>query len=132
MNRLLLSLLLAPAATGLLVGAAAGQGFAQAQPGAPVATGYRDGEYAGDRTDAYYGPLQVKAIIKGGRLADIQIVEYPHDRSRSQTINQRALPVLMREALDTQSSSVHVISGATPTSRAFASSLAAALKRAKA
>ena len=62
---------------------------------------------------------------------DVQVIDYPHDRSRSQRINQQALPALKKEAIALQSAAVHIISGATPTSRAFSESLSAALRAAQ-
>lgn len=94
-------------------------------------TPLRDGTFKGSLADAYFGPLQVSAVITSGKLVDIQVIDYPHDRSRSQRINQQALPALKKEAISLQSAAVHIISGATPTSRAFSESLAAALRAAR-
>ena len=74
--------------------------------------------------------MQVSAVISGGKLVDVQILDYPRDRSRSKTISQQSLPVLKKEAIAIQSAAVHVVSGATPTSRAFSESLEAALRAA--
>src|SRR4051794_12968651 len=38
---------------------------------------YKDGEYSGPVTDAYYGQVQVKAVIQAGRIADVQFLQYP-------------------------------------------------------
>ncbi len=94
-------------------------------------TPLKDGTFKGTRADAYFGPLQVSAVITGGKLVDVQVIDYPHDRSRSQRINQQALPALKKEAIALQSAAVHIISGATPTSRAFSESLSAALRAAQ-
>lgn len=96
-----------------------------------VGMGLRDGTYTGDATDAYFGTMQVQAIVADGRITDVRILDYPHDRSRSQRINQSALPALVREAIQAQSASVNIVSGATPTSRAFAQSLASAIRHAQ-
>lgn len=105
-------------------------------PPAPVPavqTGlYRNGSYNGSVTDAYYGNMQVQAIIQAGKLASVQILEFPNDRRTSIRINNIALPYLIDEAIKAQSSNVDVISGATLTSEAFAQSLQTALETAKA
>jgi uncharacterized protein with FMN-binding domain len=99
---------------------------------APLAqAGYKDGEYAGPVTDAYYGLVQVKAVIQQGKIADVQFLQYPNDRRTSIRINNVAMPYLITEAIQVQSAEVDIISGATLTSRAFAESLQSALDTAK-
>lgn len=92
---------------------------------------YRDGQYTGDLVDAYYGNVQVKAIIVGGRLTEIQPLDYPKDRENSIYISQQSIPQLIAEAITAQSAQVDVVSGATHTSRGFQQSLASALAQAK-
>lgn len=101
-------------------------------PPAPKPVGqYKDGQYTGPVTDAYYGLVQVKAIISGGKITDVQFLQYPNDRSTSQEINGQAMPYLTQEAISAQSANVDIISGATQTSEAFIQSLIAALAQAK-
>ena len=92
---------------------------------------YRNGQYTGDLVDAYYGNVQVKAIISGGRLTDVQFLDYPKDRQQSQQISRYAMPLLTSEAIQAQSAQVDVVSGATSTSGGFQQSLATALAQAK-
>ena len=97
-----------------------------------VAAGqYKDGSYTGPRVDAYYGLVQVKAVVQNGQITDVQFLEYPNDRRTSQRINSIVMPYLQTEAIQAQSASVDVISGATLTSEAFAQSLQAALASAR-
>ncbi len=91
---------------------------------------YADGEYVGPVTDAWYGYVQVKAVVQGGKIADVQFLQYPNDRRTSQQINAIAMPYLTQEAIRAQSARVNLISGATLTSRAFVQSLATALQNA--
>ena len=91
---------------------------------------YRDGGYVGDAVDAYYGPLQVKANVSGGRIVSIDVLQYPTDRRTSERINSEALPELQSEAISAQSAQVDIVSGATLTSEAYARSLDSALSRA--
>lgn len=92
---------------------------------------YRDGSYTGSVEDAYYGLVQVKAIISGGRLTDVQFLQYPNDNSTSLSINSQAMPILRDEAIQAQSANVDIVSGASDSSPAFSRSLASALSQAK-
>ena len=92
---------------------------------------YKDGEYTGSTADAFYGWVQVDVLIQDSKLVDIQFLQYPDHRRTSVRINQRAAPILQREALQSQDAQVDLISGATLTSRAFRQSLQAALDAAK-
>jgi uncharacterized protein with FMN-binding domain len=99
---------------------------------APAAAGlYRNGSYNGDSVNAYFGNVQVEAVISGGKLADVKVLAYPSDRTTSARINNSALPKLVQEAITSQSAQVDVVSGATQTSQGFAQSLATALAKAK-
>lgn len=98
---------------------------------APVTSGYRDGQYIGDVTDAFYGNVQVKAVIQGGRITDVQFLSYPNDRRTSIEINSQAMPILTQEAIQAQSAQVDIVSGASATSGAFIQSLQSALSKAK-
>ena len=88
---------------------------------------YRDGTYRGAAADAYYGLVQVQAIIKGGALVSVKVLQYPSDRNTSRYINSHALPVLQREAIKAQTGKVDFVSGATLTSEAYVKSLSSAL-----
>ena len=113
-----------------------------AAPAAPAANGdapvllaasarhYRDGAYAGTNVDAYYGIVQVQANIQNGRLASVEVLQYPADRRTSRRINDEALPMLESEVISAQSARVDIISGATLTSRAYLRSLNSALGQA--
>jgi uncharacterized protein with FMN-binding domain len=88
---------------------------------------YKDGTYTGPEVDAYYGLVQVQAVVQNGQLANVQFLDYPHDRRTSQRINSVAVPDLQSEAIQAQSADVDIVSGATLTSRAFIESLKSAL-----
>lgn len=92
---------------------------------------YKDGTYTGDVANAFYGNIQVNAVIQGGKIADVQFLQYPNDRSRSIMINQYAMPQLKSETITVQNASVDIVSGATDSSQAFIQSLQSALNKAK-
>ncbi len=97
-----------------------------------IASGlYKNGAYTGPEVDAYWGLVQVKAVVQNGKLASVQFLEYPSDRRTSQRINSVAIPYLQQEAIQAQSANVDIISGATLTSEAFAQSLQTALSSAR-
>jgi uncharacterized protein with FMN-binding domain len=91
---------------------------------------YKDGTYTGSIANAYYGNVQVKVTISGGKMTNVQFLQYPDTHQTSVVINQQAMPYLQREAIQTQSSNVQIVSGATFTSQAFQQSLQAALVQA--
>jgi uncharacterized protein with FMN-binding domain len=91
---------------------------------------YKDGTYTGSVADAYYGNVQVQAIVQNGNIADVQFLQYPSDNGNSANISQRSMPLLKAEAISAQSATVDIISGATQTSQAFQQSLTAALNQA--
>lgn len=99
-------------------------------PGHMMNTSYRDGTYTGDVADAFYGYVQVQVTVSGGKITDVQFLDYPQDRRTSVEINSQATPYLRQEAIQAQSANVNIVSGATQTSRAFIESLGSALSKA--
>lgn len=97
----------------------------------PVPKGiYKDGTYTGSVADAYYGNIQVQAIVSGGKLSDVKFLQYPNDNRTSISINTQAMPYLTQEAIQAQSAKVNTVSGASDTSMAFRQSLQVALNQA--
>ena len=93
-------------------------------------SGLADGSYTGPAVDAYYGLVQVRVSIRGGRLVSVDVLRYPDDRGTSRFINSQALPMLQNEVIQAQSAHVWGISGATLTSQAYLRSVDAALRKA--
>ena len=104
-----------------------------AVPPAPTTAargGLKDGTYTGPQVDAFYGLVQVQAVVKNGKLTSVQFLQYPNDRRTSVQINSVAIPDLQQEALQAQSANVDIITGATLTSEGFMMSLQNALSKA--
>ncbi len=110
-------------------------------PAAPVSplariavstSGLTDGTYRGPAVDAYYGLMQIEAVVHNGRLATVHVLRYPNTHGTSIYINRQALPMLRDEVISAQSARVDIVSGATLSSRAFIQSLRAALDKARA
>jgi uncharacterized protein with FMN-binding domain len=111
-------------------GSTAGGGGSGSTPGAKgTAHAPASGRFTGDPEDTPYGTVQVQAVLSGGRLTDVVVLQQT-DGGRSAAIDAYALPVLKSEALKKQSANVDVVSGATYTSTGYARSLQAALDRA--
>jgi uncharacterized protein with FMN-binding domain len=71
-----------------------------------------------------------KTVVR--RIVSAKVPVYPDHTSRSIFINEQALPYLVQETLQAQSTSIDMVSGATDTSEAFESSLQSAIIHAKA
>ncbi len=95
-------------------------------------SGLNDGTYRGPVVNAYYGLMQIEAVVRNGRLAIVHVLRYPNDRRTSIFINRQALPMLRDEVISAQSAHVDIVSGATLSSHAFIQSLGAALSKAHA
>jgi uncharacterized protein with FMN-binding domain len=93
---------------------------------------YKDGSYTGSAANAFYGNIQVKAVIAGGKITNVQFLQYPNDSNHSLEVNNYADPQLSSEAIQAQSANVDAVSGATDSSEAFMQSLSDALSQAKA
>jgi uncharacterized protein with FMN-binding domain len=77
-----------------------------------------------------YGDVQVRVVLQGGQIVDVQALTLPSDRARSARISDFAGPALHDEVLQAQSANIDIVSGATYTSDGYAQSLQAALDRA--
>jgi uncharacterized protein with FMN-binding domain len=112
----------------------AGQSTAQPAPSAPppvTSTGLADGSYRGPSTSTRWGPVQVQITVSGGKVTDVQAIDYPTESGWDQQINSYAIPRLAKEALASQSAKIDMVSGATVTSRGYITSLQGALDQAK-
>ena len=92
---------------------------------------YKDGSYTGSVQDAFYGNIQVQAVISSGKISNVNFLQFPNDNRTSQYINSQADPMLAQEAIQKQSANVDIVSGASASSQAFQASLADALSQAK-
>jgi uncharacterized protein with FMN-binding domain len=88
------------------------------------------GTFTGSDVPNRFGDVVVRVVISNGHIADVQAVTLPTDRAESAYISQQAGPLLRQEALQAQSASIDIISGATYTSESYAQSLESALQQA--
>lgn len=89
-----------------------------------------DGTFTGSEVETRWGPVQVRIVVQGGKLTDVQAVEVPDSHERSIEINDQATPILRDEALTAQSANLDLVSGATITWDGYRQSLQAALDQA--
>lgn len=76
-----------------------------------------------------YGTLQVTAKLDAnGKLCDVSVNYNVYD-GKSQMYAQRALPMLIKRAVNANSAHINGVSGATATSNAFINSLQSAINR---
>lgn len=83
----------------------------------------------GPTVNMRWGPVRVAITVRGKKITAVQAA-YPTERPRSAHINANAIPALRTEVLKAQSARIHAISGATNTSDAYITSLAAAVRKA--
>ena len=97
---------------------------------APAALAATTTTYRGPSVAMRWGNVSVTIKVASHHKVVAVTATYPTERPRSMFINSHAVPQLRSEALTAQRASINVVSGATLTSRAFVSSLSAALKAA--
>jgi len=77
----------------------------------------------------FYGPVKVRIQVANGLITSITPLKWPTGDT-SISISGYAIPLLIQDALRTQSANVATISGASYTSQAFMTSLASAMAKA--
>lgn len=78
-----------------------------------------------------YGDVQVEVTITGGKITDVQALQFPNQEPRDQQINADALPRLQAQVISAQSANIDGVSGATFTTQGYIGSLQSALDAAK-
>jgi uncharacterized protein with FMN-binding domain len=74
-----------------------------------------------------HGVVQVRITVAAGRITGVAATRLPHDNDVSWTHSLLAAGVLAREAIVAQSAHIDAVSGATYTSKAYITSLQAAV-----
>jgi len=90
----------------------------------------RSGTFDGTTIQTDFGPVQVRVTVQSGRIANVEALQYPSGDPHSLALSRFAMPKLIQETLQAQSSRVNAISGATTSSHAFIRSLQSALSQA--
>ncbi|MGD0577003.1 MAG: FMN-binding protein [Candidatus Staskawiczbacteria bacterium] len=90
----------------------------------------KDGTYLGNETSSIYGKAKVQIVVSGGKITDVQFVEFPNDRQATIMKSNMAMPIIKQEVIQAQSANVNTVSGATQTSQSFIQSAQSALSQA--
>ena len=103
---------------------------ASAAKTASAGSGVKNGTFTGTAESNPFGDVQVQAVISGGKLTNVVVLQVPDRGGYEDQIVQVAVPELKSEALSAQSANIDVVSGATYTSQGYAESLQSALDQA--
>jgi uncharacterized protein with FMN-binding domain len=76
--------------------------------------------------------LKTKKKTVTRKITKVTVPVFPNHTDRSVFINQQAIPMLVQETLQAQSTQIDTVGGATDTSYGFQSSLQSAILKAKA
>ena len=82
---------------------------------------------SGDVVSIRWGEVQVAVTVEGDDIVDVKALAMPDGDHRTSDISDDVEPILREEAIASDSADVSVISGATYTSKAYATSLQSAL-----
>lgn len=86
--------------------------------------------YTGSSIDTNYGPVQVQITVVDGKITRSKVTRVPWNDGRDQEINGYAVPILNQEAVQAQSGTIDMVSGATFTSEGYIQSLQSAIDKA--
>ena len=109
-----------------------GKAVASAAPAPTKATPTKaaSGTFDGNTASTRWGPVQVRIVVKDGKIVDASALQSPSGDSRSRSISQQAIPYLVQETLAAQSAQISGVGGASYTSNGWYTSLQSALKKA--
>ena len=96
----------------------------------PAASAGVTGTFDGNTTQTRWGPVQVRIVVKDGKIVDASALKSPNGDSRSRSIAAQAIPYLIQETLAAQSDQISGVGGASYTSYGWYTSLQSALKKA--
>ena len=97
---------------------------------APAASTGITGTFDGNTAPTRWGPVQVRIVVKDGKIVAASALKSPDGDSRSRSISQQAIPYLVQETLAAQSDQISGVGGASYTSNGWFTSLQSALKKA--
>ena len=78
-----------------------------------------------------FSAIQVQAWVHRGRLVDVKTLYLTGSDAHTNALNERAEPILRREALAAGKADIDTVTGATYTSEAWSDSLRAAIEAAR-
>ena len=90
-------------------------------------TSAASGTYTGTAVQTRFGAVQVQITVSNGKITEVTPLQLTDTDGRSIQISNRAAPLLRTKVLAAQSANVQTVSGATVTSKAYLTSLQAAI-----
>ena len=96
----------------------------------PAASSGVSGTFDGNTAQTRWGPVQVRLVVKDGKIVAASALQSPSGDSRSRSISAQAIPYLVQETLAAQSAQISGVGGASYTSNGWYTSLQSALKKA--
>ena len=96
----------------------------------PAASAGVTGTFDGNTSQTRWGPVQVRIVVKDGKIVAASALQSPDGDRRSADISRQAIPYLVQETLAAQSDQISGVSGASYTSNGWFTSLQSALKKA--
>jgi len=96
----------------------------------PAASAGITGTFDGNTASTRWGPVQVRIVVKDGKITAASALQYPNGDGRSADISRQAIPYLVQETLAAQSAQISGVGGASYTSNGWYQSLQSALKKA--
>ncbi len=96
----------------------------------PAASSGVTGTFDGNTASTRWGPVQVRIVVKDGKIVGASALQSPNGDRRSADISRQAIPYLVQETLAAQSDQISGVSGASYTSNGWFTSLQSALKKA--
>jgi uncharacterized protein with FMN-binding domain len=88
---------------------------------------YKDGTYEGSGVGFHKEPITVSVTVSNGKISDIEVTSYKDDRPYL----SRAYNTICSEIIDSQSTDVDIVSGATYSSQGIMDAVENALSNAK-
>jgi uncharacterized protein with FMN-binding domain len=96
----------------------------------PPTTKGPNGQFVGSTVQFVYGKIEARVTFRSGKIVAVDFPIQTNPDPTSAQINSKALPILTRDLISSQTIHLDGVTGATFTSRAFAQTVQAALSKA--
>jgi uncharacterized protein with FMN-binding domain len=108
-----------------------GSGAATAPPTSGVGGAYRDGTFDGPAIDYKYGTAQIQVVVEGGAIVAVNSLQLPTQKGYTKRVTDFFISDVGARVIADQDWKLSTISGATFTTKAYATSIQAALDQAR-
>jgi uncharacterized protein with FMN-binding domain len=108
-----------------------GSGTPTAPPTSGVGGTYRDGTFDGPAIDYKYGTAQIQVVVEGGAIVAVNSLQLPTQKGYTKRVTDFFISDVGARVIADQDWKLSTISGATFTTKAYATSIQAALDQAR-